>query len=763
MVAGGFLLIRILEMEKEVTFCDTCSAFFISDDFRSHHLSKGHTNKAVQYMHQECCLSIENFLPGTKVENIYDYFKHFGAVKAVVMPNKMKMAILEFYSKDSVDAVFNSKKSHVLSGIILVVGSYDPKYNGGKPLESPAPYHLLVEHLRNFKRVEDQMMYLSSSLLLSEEQFRMRMDLLFSLKRMLTPFFPECSLHLFGSTVNGYGIKGCDVDILFQTGSVMPVESAGSMLERQQILSMSPTVGAVKNRTFSLDSLHQLPRVVQLHFIMRVLRSRNSGFHTVRFVNSKICPVVKLVSKHYGLNCDISNGNRLALYNTSLLSLYGKLDPRVVPLMTVLRCWGKKFGYISTRSFSSYAFSLLVIFFLQTRTPAVLPSVNFLRYKAVSQISEDGFDCSFCSDVDKIGRSKNLQTLGNLLMEFFEYYGNFDFEKFAVVPLHGHSEIYPILVRHLDYSQLGHTHTKYVICESKDEKKKADAVYIQDPFCVSRNVASSVKEELLCNMKCHFQRIVREHQDYSHTTAKLQQVKSCNTSDSQFWGIPQLFDVIPEFVIVSAAKKQLHRFLEIELSTTVMNSVKKKYGIKCTHCVNMKEICVPIVVNTAIELMSCGLLFTLRVHDTSSYTELLEKTKNLRTDCTCETSQGFINSNADLMPKVPSACGFSKQVPFVTIEITTFHKTWKNREKYNAQCFRGDMCPLEYERYISQKITTTSRMKKPVELKCEFYESNQKFNSLILIKVAPMERKACWRQISRFLTSYLPKGIEDML
>lgn len=62
--------------------------------------------------------------------------------------------------------------------------------------------------------------------------------------------------------------------------------------------------------------------------------------------------------------------------------LCGKLDERVVPLMQIIIYWAKNSRLVGGHSkFKSYAIFLMVIYFLQTRTPSVLPSVEVMLKK----------------------------------------------------------------------------------------------------------------------------------------------------------------------------------------------------------------------------------------------------------------------------------------------------------------------------------------------------------------------------------------------
>lgn len=73
---------------------------------------------------------------------------------------------------------------------------------------------------------------------------------------------------------------------------------------------------------------------------------------------------------------------------------------------------------------SSYTWICLIINFLQTRNPPILPSLQARPHE--KRISNEGLVCSFDDDLNSLsgyGR-KNKQSLGELLFQFFRYYGH---------------------------------------------------------------------------------------------------------------------------------------------------------------------------------------------------------------------------------------------------------------------------------------------------------------------------------------------------
>lgn len=87
---------------------------------------------------------------------------------------------------------------------------------------------------------------------------------------------------------------------------------------------------------------------------------------------------------------------------------------------------------------SSYAWTCLILNFLQTRRPPILPALHQLPHK--SYIANDGSESGFSDDLDALKDfgAANKETIGELLFQFFRYYAHeFDYETSVVSVRHG--------------------------------------------------------------------------------------------------------------------------------------------------------------------------------------------------------------------------------------------------------------------------------------------------------------------------------------
>ncbi|KAI5638202.1 cid1 family poly A polymerase domain-containing protein [Phthorimaea operculella] len=161
-----------------------------------------------------------------------------------------------------------------------------------------------------------------------------------------------------------------------------------------------------------------------------------------RILHARV-PIVKYAHHFSGLDVDLCYSNMSGVYMSELLWLYGSLDPRVRPLTFAVRRWASTAGLTNPhpgRWITNFPLTLMVLFFLQQHTKEgfVLPSLKYLVRKAGKEdikIAEDSVNCTFLRDLNKLppdsyGQSSaDLQTL---LLQFFEFYSQFDFHDKAI-------------------------------------------------------------------------------------------------------------------------------------------------------------------------------------------------------------------------------------------------------------------------------------------------------------------------------------------
>lgn len=137
---------------------------------------------------------------------------------------------------------------------------------------------------------------------------------------------------------------------------------------------------------------------------------------------------------------------------SELLYLFGEIDSRVRPLTFCIRKWASAVGLTNPspgRWISNFSLTMLVLFFLQQMKTPILPSINLLITNATKddiRITDDNINCTFLRDLNKLDFHSNLENkdlLGYLLIQFFEFYSQFDFTNRAISLNDGRSILKP--------------------------------------------------------------------------------------------------------------------------------------------------------------------------------------------------------------------------------------------------------------------------------------------------------------------------------
>ncbi|KAM5258179.1 terminal uridylyltransferase 7 isoform 3-T5 [Hipposideros larvatus] len=234
-----------------------------------------------------------------------------------------------------------------------------------------------------FSHILDQVCiqcYKDFSPTISEEQAREHIRQ--NLESFIRQEFPGTKLSLFGSSKNGFGFKQSDLDVCMTINGLETAEGLDCV-----------------------RTIEELARVLKKH----------SGLRNILPITTAKVPIVKFFHLRSGLEVDISLYNTLALHNTRLLSAYSTIDPRVKYLCYTMKVFTKMcdIGDASRGSLSSYAYTLMVLYFLQQRNPPVIPVLQEHTYWP---------ECG-----------KNTESVGQLWLGLLRFYTEeFDFKEHVI-------------------------------------------------------------------------------------------------------------------------------------------------------------------------------------------------------------------------------------------------------------------------------------------------------------------------------------------
>ncbi|XP_066030953.1 LOW QUALITY PROTEIN: speckle targeted PIP5K1A-regulated poly(A) polymerase [Chamaea fasciata] len=431
--------------------------------------------RAERRSQEQRSLFVSGFPRGTDPARLRQHFRAFGHVATVVMDKeKGAFAIVELRDPAGRQRALDEPR-HSWGGRRLRV----------RPREGPPPLPPgLLQALGQAQDVGAQLQLLVRALELSAAERRLRHLLVTLIQEVFTEFFPGCSVVPYGSSVNGFDVHGCDLDLHLELGDPQSPEPPNGDPQSPGAPKQGPPEPRdpergppevpfrVRGVPFGVRGLpfggrRPLPRGLPVR--ARLPGSRGvppgprgapgaaagaggrgccgaacRGSAGVRALPAARRPVVKFSHKQSGLAGDVCLDNRLALINTRFLRLCADADPRVRPLGYALRLWAGRQRLAGNRAgggplLTNYALTLLLVLFLQSRSPPVLPSLRRLQQLAGPQdrARVGGWDCSFPRDAAELEPSGNTQSAASLLAEFFSYFGTLDLGGLLLSPLEG--------------------------------------------------------------------------------------------------------------------------------------------------------------------------------------------------------------------------------------------------------------------------------------------------------------------------------------
>ncbi|XP_077996923.1 speckle targeted PIP5K1A-regulated poly(A) polymerase-like [Glandiceps talaboti] len=546
--------------------CNTCNVFLNTEKVLQDHLKgKKHTKlvSLIKYRkeQEEKSIFVRGFDKGTSELQLIDYFSTYGPVSNVIFDkDKGRYAIIELESHDVVEKILDHE-GHELNGKKIVVKprekrEFNPTSKSKKSKaailkESMKKNKLNEEELRGFlckdtSSISDQMTTLMKSIQLTPEDIRLRYLICDLLKEIFQEFFPGCLVFPYGSSVNGFGSQGCDLDLQLEfsgkdcqykfakipekfKNKEASTSKESNTMEEASVSGEASGIqeDAEEDDNFDVDSAE--PAEI-MDLVAKIIKKCAPGCKHVKAIKTARCPVVKFTHTESAISCDISINNRLAMENTELLDFYGETDNQVRPFVYTIRQWAKLKGLAGNPNaagpkLSNYALTLMALYFLQQKDTKIIPTVEELCIKCddSEKVIINEWDCSFTRNADKVAFEKSGKNIEELLHQFFKFYSSFDFASFAVCPRTG----CPLSVNEVN-NQLFPSNMNF----------KVTSLCVQDPFELNHNVAMNVNAVTL---KTFMQEIEHALQLFQQGKLEFSRAATEEGSAQKSMGLVRLF------------------------------------------------------------------------------------------------------------------------------------------------------------------------------------------------------------------------------
>ncbi|XP_033100612.1 poly(A) RNA polymerase, mitochondrial-like [Anneissia japonica] len=372
------------------------------------------------------------------LENLIEYCNSHGKVQnCFEFYQNAYFAVVEFKKKESVkliqERVYSSRgigrfNDELIQNRLLKYNIKSSQASTIRPkniVNKDFPNSQLIKTVCHGDSVSNQIEMLATEQALTDEGIRMRFLVCTLIEDACRKMFPECEVLPFGSSVNNFGKRNCDVDMFIDPKighGMIPVAQSAKKFKVEYDQSSADNERIATQNTLRTLSKYLEKCVPHCTNVLKILHAT--------------CPLVKFKHQALGLSCDLTANNRGAIDSSEMLYIFSKLDKRVQPLVFLIRHWCRYHGLTNKNPgqwITNYPLTLLVVVFLQTRRVPILPKLVDLIN---ADLSFDDIDYSF-PDLKGFPHQADDTSLADLLHEFFVFCTKFDFGNQGLSVRHG--------------------------------------------------------------------------------------------------------------------------------------------------------------------------------------------------------------------------------------------------------------------------------------------------------------------------------------
>jgi hypothetical protein len=305
--------------------------------------------------------------------------------------------------------------------------------------------------------------------------------------------FKNCICLPFGSSVNRFGRRATDLDLLFSFENLIITNddqfaSVEGERERNRSKGMNGAYCFMSKRKPIEER-----RLAQhyFHLVEYLIKYIMAQFQWTDTISHARVPIIRFNFNllRRPLNCDLSMSNIDISYQmTKLFWTYNQMDKRVSPIVFVVRHWAKlcsvNMPIAPGPYITSYQLTMLVLYFLlKIDPPVILPLEMISARQEIDNMNSFSHDSKLETEMPRIYIKSNLKTLNiekriknklspeQLLELFFRFYTIFKFDQ-----------------------NLALTSKPQPRNESHIKKRK---LFIENPFDPNINIAKNVSDKEL--------------------------------------------------------------------------------------------------------------------------------------------------------------------------------------------------------------------------------------------------------------------------
>ncbi|XP_031637339.1 poly(A) RNA polymerase, mitochondrial-like isoform X2 [Contarinia nasturtii] len=372
---------------------------------------------------------------------VYNHCKQFGEIKNAfvhTLNDARTLMLLEYEDADAVNETFKFSgfKANTVQWpnrfLALRNSKLNPLLSADAPLQITNKDGPSITHiLRNATTFDEQVRLLYQHTQLTD--FSVRLKFLTALQAQivtneyLDDIFPNAKVYPFGSSVNGFGKMGCDLDMVLHfkknidsidENSDMPLAFQGNQCE-------------------SAEEIRKLAGC-QVRCLASMIDYLVPGTDVVTPIGNARVPIVRYNDTNIDNSVDLSVNN--IFHITEFMFAMGLMDQRIRPLVYMVRQWYKNFEmdrYIGRENFTNFQLSYMCLSFLQQLKEPLIPTYDEMMNQITAHESDNVvaniLKKPFIFNFDHFHfETKNTSTVLELFIQFLVFVETFDFSKHMV-------------------------------------------------------------------------------------------------------------------------------------------------------------------------------------------------------------------------------------------------------------------------------------------------------------------------------------------
>lgn len=166
---------------------------------------------------------------------------------------------------------------------------------------------------------------------------------------------------------------------------------------------------------------------------MNILRQSGNFTNFLPISHARV-PILKCYHMRTGYQCDINFSDSYGILNSPIVGQLLFFDFRIYCLAVILKYWTKVHDCAGKNRISNYAIVWMLLFYLQQLPSPILPPIIDFQERVLPYFI-NGYN--FAYDDRLQNRSTNQNRCSELLLGFFNFYKNFDFNSHVISPLYG--------------------------------------------------------------------------------------------------------------------------------------------------------------------------------------------------------------------------------------------------------------------------------------------------------------------------------------